>query len=132
MAHWFKDRFAGSGGSYAGLIDTKNLDGLTSREPWSKTAYFKEYQKSFQQGEYNLKISTSTPGGQVVRSYFSGGVTFGPAIHIAMDENSFNGNPNLRINRGIRIRAEGAPGDVTLSGIVIPGDKPRAAPVSRP
>jgi len=59
---------------YIGLIDTKNLTNLTSKDPWSKTTYFKEYQKSFTAGEYNIQEPVYTPTGQVIRSYFSGGI----------------------------------------------------------
>ncbi|MFA6217465.1 MAG: hypothetical protein WDL87_07435 [Candidatus Omnitrophota bacterium] len=74
MAQWFKARFYGKGGLYSWMIDKKNLNGLTSQTPWSKTTYFKEYQRSFKDGEYNIKIPVSTPMGQSIRSYFSGGM----------------------------------------------------------
>lgn len=74
LAQWFKSRFRDKGGLYSRLIDKRNLNGLTSQEPWSKTAYFKAYQKSFKDGEYTLKEPIATPSGQTVRSYFSGGI----------------------------------------------------------
>ncbi|MCX5706625.1 MAG: hypothetical protein NTW13_03025, partial [Candidatus Omnitrophica bacterium] len=77
LAQWFKQRFYGKGGLYSHLIDTKNLNGLTSKESWSKTTYFQQYQKSFKDGEYNFKLPVSTPFGQTIRSYFSGGVALG-------------------------------------------------------
>ncbi|TAM38094.1 class I SAM-dependent methyltransferase [bacterium] len=55
------------------LIDSRDLTNLTSKEDWSKTTYFKEYQKSFKDGEYNVQEPVYTPTGQVIRSYFSGG-----------------------------------------------------------
>jgi hypothetical protein len=81
LSRWFKARFRKSEGLspketppfYISLIDSHNLNGLTSKQPWSKTTYFKEYQKSFNQGEYNIKEQVYTPTGQVIRSYFSGG-----------------------------------------------------------
>jgi len=76
LAQWFKQKFYGRGGLYSWLIDKKNLNGLTSKESWSKTAYFKAYQASFKDGEYNIKESAYTPYGQTIRSYFSGGVAF--------------------------------------------------------
>jgi len=75
LSRWFKNKFAGQTGGYASRINTQDLTGLTSKEPWSKTTYFKEYQKSFKEGEYNLKEPVYTPTGQVIRSYFSGGIT---------------------------------------------------------
>ncbi|MDD4953911.1 MAG: hypothetical protein PHG40_03275, partial [Candidatus Omnitrophica bacterium] len=74
MAQWFKQKFYGKGGLYSWLIDRKSLAGLTSAEQWSKDTYFKAYQKSFKEGEYNFKEPVQTPFGQSIRSYFSGGV----------------------------------------------------------
>ena len=73
MARWFKDTFQGKPGQYAQLIDSHNLNNLTSKEAWSKTYYFNEYKKSFEKGEYNLKEQIATPSGQAIRSYVSGG-----------------------------------------------------------
>lgn len=77
LAQWFKSRFYGKGGTYSSLINKRELQGLTSKASWSKAAYFREYQKSFKDGEYNIKEPVYTPYGQAVRSYFSGGVSFG-------------------------------------------------------
>lgn len=73
LAQWFKSRFYGKGGLYSWLIDRRGLQGLTSKNSWSKTTYFKAYQKSFKDGEYNIQQPVYTPYGQSVRSYFSGG-----------------------------------------------------------
>lgn len=77
FAQWFKQKFANKGGFYSSLIDRRNLNGITSKQDWSKTTYFKEYQKSFQKGEYNIQQPVDTPFGQTIRSYFSGGIDFG-------------------------------------------------------
>jgi signal transduction histidine kinase len=74
LAQWFKAKFNGRSGLYASLINRKNLSGITSKNFWSKTTYFKEYQQSFKDGEYNLKEPVYIPSGQTVRSYFSGGM----------------------------------------------------------
>lgn len=74
LAQWFKQRFYGKGGLYSSLIDRRNLNGLTSKAPWSKTTYFQAYQASFKDGEYNIKEPAYTPYGQTIRSYFSGGI----------------------------------------------------------
>lgn len=74
LAQWFKARFSGKSGLYCWLIDKRNLEGLTSKEKWSKNTIFQEYKKSFQQGEYNIKEPVSTSSGQTIRSYFSGGI----------------------------------------------------------
>ncbi|MDO8662035.1 MAG: response regulator [Candidatus Omnitrophota bacterium] len=94
LSRWFKQKFRGLSkpagdifrqGSheatqrkvslaFVNLIDTKNLTNLISKDSWSKTDYFKQYQKSFSSGEYNIQESVYTPTGQVIRSYFSGGI----------------------------------------------------------
>ncbi|MDO8748482.1 MAG: hypothetical protein Q7J72_05135 [Candidatus Omnitrophota bacterium] len=76
LAQNFKKKFSQSTGEnpYVKLIDSRNLSNLTSKGPWDKRTYFREYQKSFQQGEYNLKATASTVYGQTIRSYMSGGV----------------------------------------------------------
>ncbi|MBI4982648.1 MAG: hypothetical protein HZC15_05895 [Candidatus Omnitrophica bacterium] len=88
LSRWFKNKFKGQSGGYASRINTANLAGLTSQTPWSKDIYFKQYQQSFKDGEYNLKTPVYTPSGQVVRSYFSGGMNMGSS---AMNvNNGFN------------------------------------------
>ncbi len=80
LARWFKDAFSSSGrvsapeNSYVKLINSQDLTNLTSKESWSKTAYFNEYKKSFAQGEYNLSEKIHTPTGQAIRRYTSGGM----------------------------------------------------------
>ncbi|MDD4981130.1 MAG: hypothetical protein PHC54_07750, partial [Candidatus Omnitrophica bacterium] len=66
LAQWFKQKFPQQQG--------RNLTDLASKEEWSKTTYFNAYKKSFAEGEYNIKEPVYTPTGQVIRSYFSGGV----------------------------------------------------------
>jgi hypothetical protein len=77
LARWFKLRFKNQPGKYPQLIDRGDLTDLTSTQSWSPTTYFKAYQKSFQDGEYKLQEPVNTPFGQVIRSYFSGGVALG-------------------------------------------------------
>ncbi len=77
LAQWFKQKFSGKGGLYSYLIDKRELNNLTSKNPWDKQTYFKAYQTSFQKGEYNLKEPVYTPQGQVIRSYMSGGMNLG-------------------------------------------------------
>jgi len=77
LSQWFKQKFYGKGGLYSYLIDKKNLTGLGSKEPWSKTTYFQAYQKSFKEGEYNIKEQVYSLGAQTVRNYMSGGIALG-------------------------------------------------------
>lgn len=74
LAQWFKARFASKDTAYSRLINRKDLTDLVSKESWSKTAYFEQYQKSFKDGEYNIQEPVYTPYGQTIRSYFSGGM----------------------------------------------------------
>ena len=80
LAQWFKARFRSQrtekANNYLSLIDSGNLANLTSARPYDKLAYFKQYQDSFAQGEYNLQEPRYTPSGQTIRSYFSGGEKF--------------------------------------------------------
>ncbi|MDP2941363.1 MAG: metallophosphoesterase [Candidatus Omnitrophota bacterium] len=80
FAQWFKQKFYGKSGLYAWLIDRKNLNGLTSQEPYAVDSYFQAYQKSFQDGEYKIEEPRYTPYGQTIRSYFSGGIAVGDAF----------------------------------------------------
>jgi hypothetical protein len=78
LARWFKARFYGKGGLYASYINKSDLKGLTSQQSWSTSTYFKQYQDSFNKGEYNLKTTINTLGGPSIRSYFSGGISMMP------------------------------------------------------
>ncbi|MDO8662854.1 MAG: transglutaminase domain-containing protein [Candidatus Omnitrophota bacterium] len=94
LAQWFKARHATAAGdtfprhqglspqgtvpdAASALINSRNLTNLISQQPWSKTTYFQAYQKSFKDGEYNIQQPAYTPTGQVIRSYFSGGLSLG-------------------------------------------------------
>ncbi len=75
LAQWFKKKFNGKENQYSQRINTRNLTGLTSEKPWSKTKYFKDYLKSTQKGEYNVQeIINTADYSQVIRQYFSGGI----------------------------------------------------------
>ncbi len=142
LAQWFKAKFKGLSptrvgtdsegalspplapkGTVPDLIDSKNLTGLTSKTPWSKTTYFKAYQKSVKNGEYNIQQSAYSPYGQTIRSYFSGGLVFktlgmtniqgnpgrtpfGPGIGVSFTGNP--GNENIEITRGASSPQTGA------------------------
>ena len=74
LAQWFKKVFYGKTGLYSRLIDRKDLSNLASKALWDKQTYFKQYQDSFNKGEYNLQEPVNTPQGQTIRSYMSGGI----------------------------------------------------------
>ncbi|MDD5237834.1 MAG: GNAT family N-acetyltransferase [Candidatus Omnitrophica bacterium] len=114
LAQWFKARFSGKSGVYSWLIDRKNLTGLTSQKPWSTSTYFKAYQKSFKDGEYNIKEQVSAAfsaaggsaygGGQAIRSYFSGGASLAVPIPLpgqtSAGVTSIVGSPQRELPQG--------------------------------
>lgn len=90
MAEWFKARFhslssqltvhSSQKNPYLKLINSRNLVNLASKTPWSKAAYFKAYQKSVNQGEYNIKETQNVPFSffhETTKRYVCGGVIFG-------------------------------------------------------
>jgi len=89
LARWFKLRFSGKTGTYASLINTKDLTNLISQESWSKSTYFKQYQQSFAKGEYNIQEPVYTPTGQTIRSYFSGGLALNKGMDISNPKAGF-------------------------------------------
>ena len=121
LAQHFKKKFINKSGPYSSLMDSRDLTNLTSPEPWDKRTYFKEYQKSFQEGEYNLKASQSTTYGQVIRRYMSGGVELG------------NGGSSSLIISAKDNRIINHPGILKVSSAILPGDlKALGRPTSSP
>ncbi|MFA5092972.1 MAG: NAD-glutamate dehydrogenase domain-containing protein [Candidatus Omnitrophota bacterium] len=88
LAQWFKARNQTKNNPYTNLINSQNLTGFTSKTPYSKETYFNQYQKSFKDGEYNIHTPVTTPTGQVIRSYFSGGMAFGTISPIRTPANN--------------------------------------------
>lgn len=119
MARWFKERFRGKSGEYPQTIDSNNLEGLTSKEPWSKSFYFNEYKKSFENGEYNLKEQIPTISGQVIRSYVSGGQQFEKMniSGIGLNKRIVTGLMTLALLLGLTP----AEGDAACRGVRCPG-----------
>ncbi len=81
LAQWFKEQFKGRPGTYAALIDSANIEGLTSTQPWTVTPFFERYRDSFAKGEYHLKEAVATPAGRTIRTYTSGGLHFGEGAY---------------------------------------------------
>jgi len=136
MAQWFKARFYGKGGLYSWMIDKKNLNGLSSRVPWSKSTYFNEYRRSFKDGEYNLKIPVATPMGRSIRSYFSGGMNLtdfqvpapgasSPVVSSIVGHSRAGSSPLARFNdKGISFFAEGGTLEDPSARIELKSDVP--------
>ena len=115
LSRWFKLRFTGKSGTYSQLINTSNLTNLISQEPWSKTTYFKEYQKSFKDGEYNIQEPVYTPTGQVIRSYFSGGEDLTGRTMAIPTASSSLANGIIGMFRG-NVALPSIPGLITMQG----------------
>ncbi len=102
LAQWFKQKFGrqspvtglrlpDENNPYLKLIDSKDLTNLTTKEPYyDKQTYFKQYQQSFKDGEYNLSEPIYTPYGQSIRKYMSGGMFFGKEVSSAIEEGRVN------------------------------------------
>jgi SAM-dependent methyltransferase len=109
LAQWFKDRFQGRSGLYPSLIDSKNLNGLVSQEGWDKSTYFKQYQASFQKGEYNYQTTVNTLSGRSIRTYFSGGIAIGKLLAPQP------AGPGATTEQGRSMRLEVPPGELQPS-----------------
>ncbi|MDO8747982.1 MAG: hypothetical protein Q7J72_02570 [Candidatus Omnitrophota bacterium] len=107
LAQWFKTRYRSQrtenrlqitekANNYLSLIDSGNLTNLTSSQLYDKQTYFKQYQKSFADGEYNLQESVYTPMGQSIRRYMSGGAMFS-GVYLAIER-----IPGKRVDINIR------------------------------
>ncbi|MEW5758843.1 MAG: hypothetical protein AB1755_05200 [Candidatus Omnitrophota bacterium] len=71
IAQWFKERHKDKL-----KIDSGDLTNLTSKTPWSIDAYYRQYEKSFKEGEYNIKEVIPTAKAKIIRTYTSGGAVF--------------------------------------------------------
>ena len=114
LSRWFKGRFVDKKGlspsglsqsslkgavpNFVDLINKQDLTNLTSKTSWTKDTYFQVYKKSFAEGEYNIKEPVYTPTGQVIRSYFSGGL----ALNKEMLPDSNTASSSLGTFSGLR------------------------------
>jgi len=108
LSQWFKVKFAYQNTAYSRLIESGNITSFTAKTPFSKDTYFKVYQKSFKDGEYNFQTPVSTPFGQMIRSYFSGGFQVGNLV----PQNTGTTVPTLGGGSTTRMAAQ--PGDGLL------------------
>ena len=75
LAQWFKARFKNKKTEYTDIIDARCLQGLQSAKNWDKGYYFRQYQKSYKQGEYNKSETVVFSNGEMVKNYFFGGIS---------------------------------------------------------
>jgi hypothetical protein len=116
LAQWFKQKFHGREGIYSSRIDTMDLSDLTSKTKWSKSTYFKAYQKSFKNGEYNLSESVYNSYGQTIRSYVSGGMALDVSRYV-MEAIRTAGQTSVQLASGIKgylLRAEATDGNLVI------------------
>ena len=136
MAQWFKARqgLSPPPPSQAGtvpnacaqFIDSRNLANLASQEPFSKDTYFKEYQKSFKDGEYNIKEPAYTAFGQIIRSYFSGGISDlsgGAGFRQALEAEGHSSDNKKIVTAGPDVPSAGA--KVVIGLKAMPTENPR-------
>ena len=129
LAQWFKQKLRD--GSFSELLPSKNrpysagtvpkidsgdLTNLVSKESYDKQDYFKQYQKSFAEGEYNLQEPVYTPMGQSIRRYMSGGIGLGNALNTV----SSPFGDDVRLTK-VKVNNGGFP--VFINNLVDPLDK---------
>jgi len=76
LAKWCKAAFSNRENPYARLTAASAQGQMYSSQPWDKQTYFLQYQKSFRDGEYQVKRPAYSNAGQVIRTYTSGGADF--------------------------------------------------------
>ena len=116
LAQWFKARNRGKNNQYSRLIDSKDLSNLQSKVGYSADTYFKAYKDNFEKGEFNVKEPVYTPYGQVIRSYFSGGIdgvapvfpnfgdkTLGPVTMIPNNKDNGKGENTALIGENVAV-----------------------------
>ncbi len=59
-----------------GLLDSRNLENLVSKDIWSKEKFYADYKKSFENHEFSYQSVTFDGMKRTVRQYFSGGFDF--------------------------------------------------------
>ena len=80
LAQWYKDKIWHTSGIFTNIIDSNNLTELESKYTWDAEDIWRDYVKSFEEGEYHCwKNITYEKGDYIItesRLYSSGGVDF--------------------------------------------------------
>ena len=80
LAQWYKDKIWHTSGIFTNLIDSKDLTELESKYIWDAEDIWRDYVKSFEEGEYHCwKNRTYEKGDYIITEsllYSSGGVDF--------------------------------------------------------
>ena len=69
LAQWYKDKYWHTSGIFTDFIDTNDLTGLESKYMWDAEEIWRDYVKSFEEGEYRCMKDES-------HNYKGGGVIF--------------------------------------------------------
>jgi hypothetical protein len=73
LAQLLKQKNGFASGPAGAQIDTRDLKGFVSSQPWSAGTYYAAYRRSFSEGEYDREDTVEGPKGISIRRYFSGG-----------------------------------------------------------
>ncbi len=80
LAQWYKEKYRGTKGLFSDKIDSRDLKGLEADNSWRSDDLYKEYLKSYYEGEYVCEINlTKTYEGETYTypsAYHVGGVVF--------------------------------------------------------
>ncbi len=80
LAQWYKNKYRYTTSLFAYFIDSKDLKGLESKSAWSAESIWKDYKKSFEEGDYHCwKNETYQRGDYIItesKFYSGGGIDF--------------------------------------------------------
>jgi hypothetical protein len=80
LAQWYKNKYRYSPSIFTDFIDSNDLTVLESKSTWNAEAIWRDYKKSFEEGEYQCwKNETYQEGNYIItetKLYSSGGVDF--------------------------------------------------------
>lgn len=75
-AEWYRERAADEVTAFGDLVGSGDIGPWASREPWDPQEVFREYVRSFNEGEFKLTEETVTDNYVRTVTYFFGGVDF--------------------------------------------------------
>ncbi len=80
LAQWYKNKYRHSPSLFADFMDSKNLKGLEPKSAWSAVSVWKDYKKSFEEGDYHCWKNRPYQHGDYTitesKLYSGGGVDF--------------------------------------------------------
>lgn len=97
LAQWYKSHYRFGEHLFSGFIDSENLENLKSMVAWDPEEIWKEYVKSYEEGEFHCEKEYEEGGYIITRVYTAGGVEF----QNIEDETSIVGSINSEIREMI-------------------------------